>query len=214
MKNVGLSEAIIKFTGTVSYYPFGLDTLSTNYANGLGIWKVELEEVNPHLRGGRVKNHFGKTTPSSPDRDLNLDLTVLSGQAQHDKRTVNVPSISKTKDGLEYMEYQGDDVQDNVFRAVLRQAYHMFRLFKGTFNHILDRRAGDVMYLRQKLDHFYSRVNRRGCRVYWVRGCLYGVFSSPSKGRGILSEDVRKIPSQLIPVGQCERGAVRGLNGD
>nr|CAD7571397.1 unnamed protein product [Timema californicum] len=36
--------------------------------------KVELEEVNPHLRGGRVENHLGNTTPSSPDRDLNLDL--------------------------------------------------------------------------------------------------------------------------------------------
>nr|CAD7406744.1 unnamed protein product [Timema poppensis] len=52
----------------------------------LGIWKVELEEVNPHLRGGRVENHLGKTTPSSPDRDSNLDLPVLSSRAQHDKR--------------------------------------------------------------------------------------------------------------------------------
>nr|CAD7265016.1 unnamed protein product [Timema shepardi] len=47
---------------------------------------VELEEVNPHLRGGRVENHLGKTTPSSPDRDSNLDLPVLSSLAQHDKR--------------------------------------------------------------------------------------------------------------------------------
>nr|CAD7257036.1 unnamed protein product [Timema shepardi] len=38
------------------------------------IGKVELEEVNPHLREGRVENHLGKTTPSSPDRDLNLNL--------------------------------------------------------------------------------------------------------------------------------------------
>nr|CAD7201276.1 unnamed protein product [Timema douglasi] len=29
----------------------------------LRIGKVELEEVNPHLRGGRVENHLGKTTP-------------------------------------------------------------------------------------------------------------------------------------------------------
>nr|CAD7409066.1 unnamed protein product [Timema cristinae] len=53
----------------------------------LGIGKVELEEVNSHLRGGRVENHLGKTTPSSPDRDSNLDLPVLSSRAQHDKRT-------------------------------------------------------------------------------------------------------------------------------
>nr|CAD7411601.1 unnamed protein product [Timema poppensis] len=64
---------------TASYYPFGLYALSTNYANGLGIGKVELEEVNPHLRGGigkveleevnphlrggRVENHLGKPPP-------------------------------------------------------------------------------------------------------------------------------------------------------
>nr|CAD7572457.1 unnamed protein product [Timema californicum] len=48
--------------------------------------RVELEEVNPHLRGGRVENHLGKTTPSSPDRDLNLDLPILSSRAKHDKR--------------------------------------------------------------------------------------------------------------------------------
>nr|CAD7259921.1 unnamed protein product [Timema shepardi] len=50
------------------------------------IGKVELEEVNPHLRGVRAENHLGKTTPSSPDRDSNLDLPVLSSRAQHDKR--------------------------------------------------------------------------------------------------------------------------------
>nr|CAD7393260.1 unnamed protein product [Timema cristinae] len=42
--------------------------------------------VNPHLRGGRVENHLGKTTPSSPDRDSNLDLPILSSRAQHEKR--------------------------------------------------------------------------------------------------------------------------------
>nr|CAD7395871.1 unnamed protein product [Timema cristinae] len=70
--------------GTASYYPFGLYALSTNYANGLGIGKVKSEEVNPHLRGGRMENHIEKTTPSSPDRNSNLDLPVLGGRAQHD----------------------------------------------------------------------------------------------------------------------------------
>nr|CAD7404660.1 unnamed protein product [Timema cristinae] len=42
--------------------------------------------MNPHLRGGKVENHLGKTTPSSPDRDSNLNLSVLSSRAQHDKR--------------------------------------------------------------------------------------------------------------------------------
>nr|CAD7589711.1 unnamed protein product [Timema genevievae] len=48
--------------------------------------RLNLEEVNPHLREGRVENHLGKTTPSSPDRDSNLDLPVHSDLAQHDRR--------------------------------------------------------------------------------------------------------------------------------
>nr|CAD7449201.1 unnamed protein product [Timema bartmani] len=43
---------------------------------------MNLEEGNPHLCGGRVENHSGKTTPSSPDRDSNLDLPFLSSLAQ------------------------------------------------------------------------------------------------------------------------------------
>nr|CAD7403832.1 unnamed protein product [Timema cristinae] len=58
---------------------------------GQGIGRVQLEEVNPHLRGGRVENHLGKVTPSSPDRDSNLDLPVLSSRAQHDKRMIQAP---------------------------------------------------------------------------------------------------------------------------
>nr|CAD7572543.1 unnamed protein product [Timema californicum] len=81
-----LGSRVQDVISTTSYYPFGLYALRTNYSNGLGIGKFELEEVNPHLLGGRVENHIGKTTPSSPDRDSNLDLPVLSIRAQHDKR--------------------------------------------------------------------------------------------------------------------------------
>nr|CAD7463247.1 unnamed protein product [Timema tahoe] len=42
---------------------------------------LNLEEVNPHLCGGRVENNLGKTNPSSPDRDSNLDLPVLGGDS-------------------------------------------------------------------------------------------------------------------------------------
>nr|CAD7437562.1 unnamed protein product [Timema bartmani] len=54
------------------------------YQEAQEIAKLNLEEVNPHLHGGRVENHLGKTTPSSPDRDSNLDLPVLGSRAQHD----------------------------------------------------------------------------------------------------------------------------------
>nr|CAD7255753.1 unnamed protein product [Timema shepardi] len=38
----------------------------TSYSLHLGIGKVELEEVDPHLREGRVENHLGKPPPVHP----------------------------------------------------------------------------------------------------------------------------------------------------
>nr|CAD7433480.1 unnamed protein product [Timema monikensis] len=52
----------------------------------LGIGKVELEEVNPHLRGGRVENHLGNPPPPvHPTEIRTSDLPVLSSRALHDK---------------------------------------------------------------------------------------------------------------------------------
>nr|CAD7430481.1 unnamed protein product [Timema monikensis] len=62
----GARRGIEAGTGTASYYPFGLYALSTNYANGLGIGKVELEQVNPHLRGGEYKTIYEKPPPVHP----------------------------------------------------------------------------------------------------------------------------------------------------
>lgn len=73
-------------------------------------------------------------------------------------QTVGIPFVTKVKDGTEYFEYQSDDVQDNVYLAVLRQSYQMFRLFKGSFTSILSNSRGDVIHLKHKLDHFFSRV--------------------------------------------------------
>nr|CAD7429607.1 unnamed protein product [Timema monikensis] len=46
--------------------------------------RLNLEEVNLHLRGGRMENHLGNTNPISPDRDSDLDLPVLGSRAQHE----------------------------------------------------------------------------------------------------------------------------------
>nr|CAD7428748.1 unnamed protein product [Timema monikensis] len=57
-----------------------------NYATEAGTY--DSEEVNPHLRGGRVEHHLGKTTPSSPELDSNLDLPILGSLAQHETRAL------------------------------------------------------------------------------------------------------------------------------
>nr|CAD7260235.1 unnamed protein product [Timema shepardi] len=59
-----------------------------NYATEAGIRKVELEEANPYLRGGRVENHLGNTTPVHPTEirtsispSLAVKLNTTSGLA-------------------------------------------------------------------------------------------------------------------------------------
>nr|CAD7405497.1 unnamed protein product [Timema poppensis] len=44
-------------------HPQGTTGQGLNYCPSV---KVELEELNPHLRGGRVENYLGKTTPVHP----------------------------------------------------------------------------------------------------------------------------------------------------
>ncbi|CAG2060025.1 unnamed protein product [Timema podura] len=54
--------------------------------------RLNLEEVNLHLYGGKVKNHLGKTTLSSPDQDSNLNLPDLGSLAQHKTSTLANPA--------------------------------------------------------------------------------------------------------------------------
>nr|CAD7448407.1 unnamed protein product [Timema bartmani] len=63
-----------------------------------GLLRLNLEEVNPNLRGGRVENRLVKTTPSSPDRDSNLDLPVLGSLAQHDTKALAIIMPPSTPD--------------------------------------------------------------------------------------------------------------------
>nr|CAD7426505.1 unnamed protein product [Timema monikensis] len=65
--------------------------------------KVELEEVNPHLRGGRVENHLGKTTPVhpteirtliSPSSAVELNTTSALANYANEAERVGKPQIN------------------------------------------------------------------------------------------------------------------------
>nr|CAD7202835.1 unnamed protein product [Timema douglasi] len=49
------------------------------------IGKVELEEVNPHLRGGRVENHLEKPPPIHPT-EIRISISPSSAFELHNKR--------------------------------------------------------------------------------------------------------------------------------
>nr|CAD7400793.1 unnamed protein product [Timema poppensis] len=78
--------------------------------------RLNFEEVNPHLCGGRVEHHLGKTTPSSPNGDSNLNLPVLGSLAHHKTRTLTNYATKEynfkqlSTDNL--IEKEGEDKQE------------------------------------------------------------------------------------------------------
>nr|CAD7392414.1 unnamed protein product [Timema cristinae] len=63
-----------------------------------------IEEVSLHLRGGRVENHLGKTIPSSPQGDSNLNLPVLGNLAQHETSALANYDIEAGMKKVEFRE--------------------------------------------------------------------------------------------------------------
>nr|CAD7459209.1 unnamed protein product [Timema tahoe] len=49
----------------------------------------QYSEVYLHLRGGRVDNHFGKPTLSTPNRDSNLDLPIINSLVYCESSTLD-----------------------------------------------------------------------------------------------------------------------------
>lgn len=112
MRNVGLSEAIIKF----------------------------MDNFNP----------------SQPCESLNTEKTRQLYYQPEDHfwmvMTVNVP----TRTTVEGRTYHGEEVQDTICLAVLKQSYVMARLFIGLFTDLLKQKE-DTSLLKEKLEHFFNR---------------------------------------------------------
>lgn len=83
--------------------------------------------------------------------------------------TVNVPCLTKTTEVMWTNEYQSEKVQENVYSAVLQQTYRMFRLFNGTLKSVLGSSFSEdkIQFLKDKLQHFYSRVSNK--KIYHLQ---------------------------------------------
>nr|CAD7423126.1 unnamed protein product [Timema monikensis] len=95
-------------------------------------WRLNVHssnDVNPNLREGRVENDLRPPPPSSPNRDLNLDLPNLSNLAQHEtdaltNYTTKYPNWDSNSDLLvigspiycesEAIVYAVDEASDNI----------------------------------------------------------------------------------------------------
>nr|CAD7588254.1 unnamed protein product [Timema genevievae] len=139
-----------------------MPTTAFEYSKELG--RLNLEKVNPHLRGGRVENHLGKTTPSSPDRDLNLDLPVLGGLAQHDRRVSQLRHRGGPVDAVRSLSHHdavcgqlslARSIADDLFEF----DFHLADIFVHLSATVTEVPAGDLVAL-DPLCHLHRNLSR------------------------------------------------------
>nr|CAD7442399.1 unnamed protein product [Timema bartmani] len=108
--------------------------------------RLNVEEVNPHLRGGRVEKYLGKTTPSSPERDSNLDLIVLGSLAQHETSALANYTTEAgqyvLESGILYLPEQTIKNALPSFQSSFRIRLHIFQVDTGSCIICLSSRRG------------------------------------------------------------------------
>ncbi|CAG0918843.1 unnamed protein product, partial [Notodromas monacha] len=149
IRNIGLCQAIIKFTKTFT-----------------------TDEACECLHTQKTKQYFYEPEPGYWMVMASTKWTLCFSHRMKEveklvyeySTTLKVPSrIGSPKAGREVavVDYLPNDVWDNVYQAVLRQAYQMFRLFSGRFATIVSECPAEFLdpydYLRQRLDHFLPK---------------------------------------------------------
>nr|CAD7439689.1 unnamed protein product [Timema bartmani] len=91
---------------------------------------LNLEEVNPHLRGGRVENHLGKTTPVHPTEIRTSISPSSTAELNTTSALVNYATeagMQSTKDGLKHYNYQCNTV--SVMKNFIKKGRRAHKLY-------------------------------------------------------------------------------------
>nr|CAD7608541.1 unnamed protein product [Timema genevievae] len=104
---------------------------------------IKVKEVNPLLRGGREENHLGKTTPSSPEKDSNLDLPVLGRLAQH-KTSALANYATETAVTLVKPSVEGLKLAKGAEQNPRKVESLLLVCIKGTPEEVMDNLAKDI----------------------------------------------------------------------
>ncbi|KAL3275991.1 hypothetical protein HHI36_020722 [Cryptolaemus montrouzieri] len=122
-------------------------------------------EMDPERQKENIKDTIEGIINFTGTFGVNSDITSLHTQKTRQLfleveknfwmvMILNIPTVTKVKDGASTVEYLEDDIQDKVYESVLRQTYLMYRLFWNTFQHTLDKDGLDA--LKTRLEQFYS----------------------------------------------------------
>nr|CAD7572944.1 unnamed protein product [Timema californicum] len=133
----------------------------------IGAGNVELEEVNPHSRGGRVENHLGKTTPSSLDRDSNLDLPILGSRAQHDKRVSQLRHRGGSYTLLILQdESDTSNSVDEIVKTEIKLYDSSFGIMNSNIDHFtpVDKSEEDIVLHMEEVGYVKLNIALKGLR--------------------------------------------------
>nr|CAD7454965.1 unnamed protein product [Timema tahoe] len=83
--------------------------------------EIEAKEVYPHLCGGRVENHFGKTTLGTPDRDSNFDLSVVGSLVQHERDALDHAAAESEEMQHLHLELEEKDQRVEELESLVEQ---------------------------------------------------------------------------------------------
>lgn len=73
------------------------------------------------------------------------------------KQVLRIPIVRRlSPDGVEFIEYLSDEVQDEVFQAMLNKLYKKFVLLNDTFENICEQSGQEE--IRARLKRFYDAV--------------------------------------------------------
>ncbi|KAJ8974137.1 hypothetical protein NQ317_004503 [Molorchus minor] len=142
--------------------------------------------------------------PSGDINSVHMEKTrQLYFQAEKDYwlvMTLNLPTVLNTKEGSQTTDYSEEDVQDNVYEAVLKQAYYMYRLFYGTFKSIKD-----VANLMMTLEIFYKTYLPLDKQTFLKVQCFinllestYPIIQHTAYLSGIEPDDMKFVYQYLI----------------
>ncbi|CAG2056334.1 unnamed protein product [Timema podura] len=162
---------------------------------------LTIEEVNLHLRGGRVEIHLGKITPNSPEQDSNLDLPVHGSPAQHKTIALSNYVTEETQSENTRHSNRTEEEETNEIPGVLRARFAMDDRDQRN-------RSENTRHSNRTEEEETNEIPG-GCMVYpGGVNCSNVVYEDPRvwrSSRNNVEEQIRKLRMQLDTLKEIRR---------
>nr|CAD7452216.1 unnamed protein product [Timema tahoe] len=142
----------------------------------------EYEKVYPHLYGGRMENHLGKTTISTPDQDSNLDLSVIGSLVYFKSDALEYAATEAGKAAKQHLNPK-DGTVPFYQKVIIASIGGTIGGFIGTPADVINVRMQNDIKLPPEKRRNYKHVLDGLWRIHREEG-LRGLFSGATMATG------------------------------